>query len=890
MKLEKLKLHTHLAFSVHSEQAVPELTAWIGQATVGSTATEFPGFLSAAPLTELVTVCNVPANITFRALRSPASGFIACRDQGCSPFVLAGDDFSSAATVLSIKDVDATEVGDDLFWLGGSLAFSPKTLEILIVRSGRVGLTDNKSVKPPTLEAAPLIDATESLSRETVIPADLPPASAVTVATQLPVVQKLISIRVGGIGRNQVGIEANFILNGEELCLKCGDSWGAASCGKIAFDALFDGLKCFGFALSSDGVIHWPGGVHCLGALESLDLPWQWDSVVTGFRAKTVIDVQRDGAGFLLTASLLLSDVVLSNTQFFSFDLRNTQEFTLKISDKIRLAVRISPVVGAFLCAINSFVEDGGDNILVLRKDADRILAVYSHLSTSEIEVVGMDSVCSPEDCPSVDVHPAFCGSLRDYQELPHRWMLYLYNRGLGGILADDMRLGKTVVSAAVLLQAHATNGGISLILCPHDLLDNWRDKLAVFAPTLRIAMFVGDDDGFSTALKLINAKEVDVVIASTSTAKRNDFESLSECYDWNLLLVDEAQDLKNAKSRSFARVLGIKARARFALTGTPVENRPMDLWALLNQCIPGGFVAQRYFSRHFDTPISEGEVAPAAELRGLSNPFMIRRRRVEVQPNFVAAEETIHYCEMGPNQTAYYNAEVQRYRATVVRSALERANGEKILVKDGFAVLSALTVLRRGCDDHRIDTRMTDNEIPIKYLKVVEILKENPGKKFLIFSNWVAPLANLSKELRKAGFVFDTMSGVVPRKKRGNIVRDFQGGNLDCLMLSMKTGGRGLDLHAADQVIILDPWWNPFTEMQASARAEDVEKLQAIKVHRLICSNTIELGVLGLQEHKLDMVNALLGAGSSIRPRITVSMVNDLFPSARIGAGRPTN
>ncbi len=454
------------------------------------------------------------------------------------------------------------------------------------------------------------------------------------------------------------------------------------------------------------------------------------------------------------------------------------------------------------------------------------------------------------------EVPSTLSAELRDYQVEGFRWMMRLAAWGAGACLADDMGLGKTLQTLAVLV-ARAQEGP-SLVVAPTSVCANWLEEAHRFAPTLRVHLF-GPGDRAEQVRRL---GPFDVVVASYGLMQQ-EIEVLTSRTDWNVVVLDEAQAIKNPATRRAQAACKLQAAFRVATTGTPVENHLGELWSLFRFLNPGLLGSQARFRQRFMMPIERDQNhAVRDRLRHLVRPFILRRMKSQVLDELPPRTEVVLHVEPSPEEAAFYEA---LRRETV--EGLER-EADLPVEQRRFAVLAALTRLRRAA----CNPRLIAPEVPIPssklalFLDVVEELREGRHKA-LVFSQFVDHLSLVREALDERGISYQYLDGATPARARAKRVRDFQAGQGDLFLISLKAGGTGLNLTAADYVIHLDPWWNPAAEDQASDRAHRIGQTRPVTVYRLVSRGTVEEQILELHRHKRDLADQLLAGTDTVAP-----------------------
>jgi len=449
---------------------------------------------------------------------------------------------------------------------------------------------------------------------------------------------------------------------------------------------------------------------------------------------------------------------------------------------------------------------------------------------------------------------------LRPYQLEGLAWLQYLRAQGLGGILADDMGLGKTAQALAhVLTEKEA--GRLkrpALVMLPTSLLFNWQAEAARMAPGLRVLALHGADRG----KRYLHIADHDLVLTTYPLLWR-DVDALA-AEPFHLLILDEAQMVKNAGSRSARALRKLQAPHLLCLTGTPLENHLGELWAQFDFLMPGFLGDVRSFNARWRKPIEEnGETLRAQLLSQRLRPFILRRRKQDVATELPPRTETILRVQLQGKQRELYEA-VRTTADKQVRRALERQGFEGSQI----AILDALLKLRQVCCDPRLVKGTTKTAHSMERAKL-ELLADllpalvDEGRRVLVFSQFTEMLALAAELLDTLALPYLTLTGQTPPRQRGAVVRQFQAqsdASAAILLVSLKAGGLGLNLTAADTVIHLDPWWNPAVEEQATARAHRIGQDQPVFVYKLVVEGSIEERMLELQARKAALAQGVLG------------------------------
>ena len=450
--------------------------------------------------------------------------------------------------------------------------------------------------------------------------------------------------------------------------------------------------------------------------------------------------------------------------------------------------------------------------------------------------------------------------TLRKYQRDGYRWLRTLDGYGMGGILADDMGLGKTVQVLSYLL-AMKQNGQTlpSLIVCPASLVLNWAEECQKFTPEL--SCVVVDGDAAHRAELAESWPAADLVVTSYDLLRRD--EALYEGQEFYACILDEAQAIKNHTTQKYKAVCKVRSRVRFALTGTPVENRLGELWSIFSFLMPGYLPPYKSFCSRFEKPIVQEEDQTAVRrLNQLTGPFILRRMKSDVLKELPPKTENVYRIELEEEQRKLYLAAV-----VDAREKLQAAKPE-----DKMAVFAVLMRLREICCDPRL---IADNWEggSAKLDACAELVSSavEGGHRILLFSQFTSMLELLAKRLDAEGISHFTLQGSTPKPVRAELVRRFNGGEVSVFLISLRAGGTGLNLTAADIVIHYDPWWNVAAQNQATDRAYRIGQQNPVQVYKLIAQDTIEEKIVELQQAKQSLADTVTGTADgailSMRP-----------------------
>jgi len=455
-------------------------------------------------------------------------------------------------------------------------------------------------------------------------------------------------------------------------------------------------------------------------------------------------------------------------------------------------------------------------------------------------------------ELPGVPVPPSLQAELRPYQQQGLNWLQFLRTHNLGGILADDMGLGKTLQTLAHI-QIEKDAGRLSepaLIIAPVSLLGNWQREAARFCPQLRCLVLHGQER-HEAADRL---HEVDLVIAPYSLLQRDRDRWLQA--SWHLVVLDEAQNIKNASTQA-AQVAGqLQTRHRLCLSGTPMENHLGELWSLFHFLMPGFLGSQARFNTLFRTPIEkQGDPERLQQLRARITPFMLRRTKALVAHELPPKVETVMRVELSGKQADLYET-IRLGMEKTVREALSRQG----LAKSQIMILDALLKLRQVCCDPRLLPLAAAAKVKTsaKLAQLMTLLPEMlaEGRRILLFSQFTSMLTLIEAELKQRQIPWVKLTG--QSQKRDALIEQFTSGQVPLFLISLKAGGVGLNLPQADTVIHYDPWWNPAAETQATDRAHRIGQTQSVWVLKLVAQGTIEERILALQERKAALAEGM--------------------------------
>lgn len=473
---------------------------------------------------------------------------------------------------------------------------------------------------------------------------------------------------------------------------------------------------------------------------------------------------------------------------------------------------------------------------------------------------------------PQIDAPADVAPILRPYQLAGFQWLNYLNDVGWGGILADDMGLGKTVQALSMLNHYKLHTGQLkALVVCPTTLIYNWQNEVKKFTPSLSYHIHHG-----STRARLPQELDEHNVIITTYGTLRSDIQLfLKILFDY--VVLDESQAIKNPASKVTRAASLLTAKNRVCMSGTPLQNNTFDIFAQMNFLNPGLLGSMEFFRNEFANPIDKfGEQEPKEHLRKLLYPFILRRTKEQVAKDLPEKTETILFCEMETEQRKIYDAYRHSYREKILGTIENQG-----IDKSQLTILQGLMKLRQICDSPAILNE--EEKFPNHSIKLDELAREiaeNIGDhKALVFSQFLGMLGLIKQKLTELNIPFEYFDGSTSSMDRERAIQNFQN-NHECrvFLISLKAGGVGLNLTAADYVYIVDPWWNPAVEQQAIDRTHRIGQTKNIFAYRMICVDSIEDKILQLQERKKALARELITDDSGFVKSLTRADVEYLF------------
>ncbi len=500
---------------------------------------------------------------------------------------------------------------------------------------------------------------------------------------------------------------------------------------------------------------------------------------------------------------------------------------------------------------------------------------LYEEINQEELEFQlehKYDNLKDNHSIKKIDAPEMLAPILRPYQLSGFQWLNYLNDVQWGGILADDMGLGKTIQTLCFLQYLKTTQGTLkALVVCPTTLMFNWENEIKKFTPELTYNIHHGSTRGRTD--KTFNEAEI---IITTYGTLRSDIKLFTEV-NFDYVVLDESQAIKNPSSKVTKAASLIKAKNKLCLSGTPLQNNTFDIYAQMNFLNPGMLGSMEFFKQEFAIPIDKfGEKEQKEHLRKMLYPFILRRTKEQVAKDLPEKQEMILYCEMGEEQTKIYDAYRNEFRDKILGVVEQKGIGRSQLT-----ILQGLMKLRQICDSPFILNE--EEQYPNVSVKLDELAREITenisNHKALVFSQFLGMLALIRDKLEELKIPYEYFDGSTSAADRQKAVENFQT-NSECrvFLISLKAGGVGLNLTAADYVYIVDPWWNPAVEQQAIDRTHRIGQTKNIFAYRMICKNTVEDKIITLQERKKALAKDLITDDEGFVKSLTKDDVEYLF------------
>ena len=491
------------------------------------------------------------------------------------------------------------------------------------------------------------------------------------------------------------------------------------------------------------------------------------------------------------------------------------------------------------------FKEEDGNKIKVSFFDMPIVQDMIDEKAFENDFMGSKDFFEGINELPKEEVeYPKLNATLRDYQKYGYKWLKYLTDNNLGACLADDMGLGKTLQAIALLSNLHEEKKKKSMVIMPKSLIYNWENEIKKFAPKLKVGVYYGINRDFSSL------KKVDVILTTYGTI-RNDIENLLE-HKFDLLILDESQNIKNINSQTTKAVLLLNAKKRVALSGTPIENNLLELYSLFRFLNPEMFGSVQRFTNNYIVPIQKySDISTIEELKKKIYPFLLRRVKKEVLEDLPDKIEKLVYVDMNDEHRRFYEERRKYYYSLLEKNTSSQGNFDK------FFVLQAINELRHIVSSPELETKkIISSKKEVLIENVIEAIENN--HKVLVFVNYLSSIESICDSLKENKIKYLKMTGQT--KDRQNLVDKFQNDSrYKVFVMTLKTGGVGLNLVSADTIFIYDPWWNTTVENQAIDRAYRLGQDKTVFAYKMIMRNTIEEKILKLQEIKNKLLDDLI-------------------------------
>jgi|GEM_PF-3212489 len=591
--------------------------------------------------------------------------------------------------------------------------------------------------------------------------------------------------------------------------------------------------------------------------------------------------VRKKGELFEVTGSVRINEALVEGFRELVSRVDGSNAPFIKVDDKTFIS--ISSQLKAQLRrlkSLNASLDNGEISLHSLTSDA--LEEFLSAQPTVDIDAAWKKHVSKMTELRAIEpaLPAGITATLRPYQEMGVRWLLRMSTMGAGCCLADDMGLGKTLQALAAML--HRAEDGPSLIVAPTSVCSNWIAEAGRFAPQLKTSVLPSSTESRKSHIAALGPN--DVLIISYGLLQRGEVTNLLAERHWAQVILDEAQAIKNSATARTRSIREIPASWRLALSGTPIENRLEELWSIFHFLNPGLLGTTRWFQKRFLEPIEKHNNTDAAEsLRAITSPFILRRLKNEVLTDLPPKETITIHVELYEPEAALYEA-LRRE----IASDLEKMVDQTQLTKENrLHVFAAMTRLRRLACNAALGT--PPKQLPSAKLaacmEIIDELRAN-GHRALVFSQFVGHLEIVKEALAKRDIPHLYLDGSTPAASRAERVASFQSGVGDIFLISLKAGGVGLNLTAADYVIHLDPWWNPAVLDQATDRAHRIGQQKPVTVYQLVSQGTIEEKIIERHDKKRALADSILD-GADTSAQFNISELLDMIAEGNVIAGR---
>lgn len=580
-------------------------------------------------------------------------------------------------------------------------------------------------------------------------------------------------------------------------------------------------------------------------------------------RPEIVIDAVEEGDWFDIRAVVHIGSFEIPFIRFRRHILRNQREYELPDGS---IAILPEDWFSDYRHLLE-ISEEKEDDVFSIRKYQAPLL----HFPSNGRSLALVSTIEGIDKVPEVSLPVHLNATLRNYQARGLDWLFFMKDHGMGGILADDMGLGKTLQTLSLLQkEKEAAVDSPSLIIMPTSLISNWKNEIQKFTPQLRAYVHAGVNRQRDVA----HFTGHDVILTTYGIARQD--AKFLKTFPFHYVILDESQMIKNPESKTAKAVKKLISRHRLSLTGTPIENSVMDIWSQMSFLNPGLLGSEAFFKKFYVLPIEkEKDVKKSAKLRRIIYPFILRRKKRQVEKDLPPRIEKLHYCEMEESQRAFYEETRSAYR-NYLMELINRGTWKK----NKLNILTGLQKLRQiAIHPRMVDPEGYTNKESGKYAEVLRMLRVVLSKrsKVLIFSQFVRMLHLLRDDLIEEGIRFNYLDGST--RNRQEEVDSFQNNkDIRVFLISLKAGGVGLNLTAADYVFILDPWWNPAVENQAIDRSHRIGQKKTVFFYKFITQNSIEDKILLLQQRKSKLSDDIIAVEDDIYKSLTEDDLGDLL------------
>ena len=605
------------------------------------------------------------------------------------------------------------------------------------------------------------------------------------------------------------------------------------------------------YQLQNDVIVEWPEGekYKLTGRVNAKNLRLKVRKAGDWFEVSGDVHINED---LVMELSELLSALRSSRQNFIMLD----EHKFLALTEELRKK----------LVTLDRLGSSDKDKHLLHPLALPGVKDIFDELENIDADVAWSEYVqrLQKAEQTEVAVPEGLKARLRPYQKEGFAWLAKLDQWGVGACLSDDMGLGKTIQALTMIL--YKADKGPSLVVAPTSVCYNWEEEIKRFTPDLKpIVLGMYKEDRKQVIKKL---QPFDVLICSYGLIQRDDVVNILKKQKWNIIVLDEAQHIKNPRTKRAKAVNTLKADFKIVTTGTPIENNLTDLWSIFRFINPGFLGSLRHFNSKFATPIEKYKDDVVADaLKNLIQPFILRRTKAQVLKDLPPRTEITLKIELSEKERAFYEA--------LRQEALSEINNMKGAIEQNrMHIFAMLTRLRRACCHPGLITPELD--IPSSKLATLnELLDELRANnhRVLIFSQFTGHLQLIREMLQKKEISYQYLDGSTPSRKRQQAVEAFQAGQGDVFLISLKAGGTGLNLTAADYVIHMDPWWNPAVEDQASDRTHRIGQDKPVTIYRLVARDTIEEKIVELHSRKKDLAEKLL-QGSDLSSKMKIEDV----------------